>query len=164
MPKFGDRLRRGLTTEEQPLGAIDQTPDQRLVDAEAALHTLLGEQATVHQTLQEHQQQRHELLRDGDDLQRVTDLDRDDYQLRLRLEQIGLQIPTRQAAVQQAQAAAHETAWQAYRPVLVEAEQRTAAAIGELYAALAQLRDVHNGAHRRGFAGTASSARAWRMR
>ena len=150
------RDRLGGRFEKRPAaGAGEATapaPARQLADAEAALNALLAEQAEVQQTLLEHQHQRHEWLRDGGDLQRITDLDRGDYRLRLRSEQIDMQLPPHQAAVQQARAAVHEAKWQDYRPVLVQAQQRLATAITDLYGALTQLHDAHNAAHRAGFA------------
>jgi hypothetical protein len=153
MAKFGERLRRGLSAETDPPAPAEQTPAEQLADAEAALNALLGEQATAHATLIEHQQQRHAYLRDRGDVSRIVELDRADYQIKLRLEQIATQLPALQDAVQQARAAVHDEQWQSFRPSLVQAEVRLATSITELFAALVHARELHNAAHRRGFAG-----------
>jgi hypothetical protein len=149
MPPFGSRKAR---TPETAPPETAPAPAQQLADAEAALNALLSEQADIQATLRAHQQQRHEWLADGGALERVTSRDREDNRLKLRLEQIAMQLPPRQAAVQQAHVAVHEARWQDYRPVLVEAQQRLAAAISELYSALTQVQDVHTAAQRAGYA------------
>lgn len=140
-------------SRQQPEIAIADAPEQRLADAEAALDALLGEQAQVRQALAEHQQRRGALMRDAGDVAQIVALEADECLFGLRLEQINLQLPAAQIAVQQARADVHEAAWRDYRPVLVHAEQQLATAIGNLFDALARVHDAHGAAHRAGFGG-----------
>lgn len=145
----------GSRKQHSPETAQTETapePAQQLADAEAALSAVQDEQATVQQTLLEHQQQREAVLRDGGDLAQVVQLDRAAYQLGLRLQQLELLRPARHAAVRQAHVAVHEANWRDFRPTLVEAEQRLATAISEIYSALAEVQAAHDRAHRAGFA------------
>jgi Holliday junction resolvase len=104
-------------------------PAERLADAEQELITLLDELAAVRQTLSDHQQQRQALLSNEGDLAQIIELDRHDYKLRLRDQQIEQLLPGLQDAVQQAHIALHTYRWTLFRPRLVVAQQELAQAI-----------------------------------
>jgi hypothetical protein len=111
------------------------------------LCALFSEQASIERQLAEHRDERARLLREDGQLGAIRALASEDEGLRLRLEQIATQIPDLQAAIEAERLAQWETAWQAQRPQLAEAQERLADAIREFHGAMRHAHATHAAAY-----------------
>ena len=145
-PGHTPRNRKPDTTSSAP---AEPSPQNRLAAAEAALNTLLAEQADIAATLEQHQQRRQELLQGDGDLQPILDLQAEDDRLKLRIEQIGTLLPDIEREIEQQRRANWEAAWQTHRPALAAAEAGLVQAIENFFAMLERANGLH--ARARGF-------------
>lgn len=141
MARFGERLRRGLTTEEQsppgPTGeVIEPTATERLA-------ALLAEQNEIHATLAEHREQRAELLKQDDSLGAIRALGTEDAELKLRLEQLGARVPDLERELAEERRAQFEAAWQSHRPGLATAQADLTEAIQNFFAVMERANALH---------------------
>jgi hypothetical protein len=144
-------INRRRPQQPETATAAPEAVEQQLLDAEAARDALLAEQGQLRETLAAHQRQREQILSSDGELSQAVELDRANYTLKLRLEQVERQLPACVTAVYQAQAAVHEAAWLAMWPLLRDTELQLAAAIGSLFRELKLARAVHAEAARAGF-------------
>src|SRR5271157_5140186 len=99
MPPFGSRKARTTEITEPEL---EPAPQPVELSAQERLGVLLDEQAGLQATIASHREERSRLLRESDSgvLGAVTALAAQTEQAALRLEQISLQLPDIQAAIE----------------------------------------------------------------
>jgi hypothetical protein len=144
VPPFGSR-------KSAPPPAESTQPQPAQESAADRLAALVSEQASIERQLAEHRDERARLLREDGQLGAIRTLATEDESLRLRLEQIAIQINDLQAVIERQRLAHWEAAWLSHRPALAEAEAQLEAAIRDVYVALEHAHEVHNAAQRNGF-------------
>ena len=145
MPPFG---RKPTPPLPEPTPPLEPAAQERLA-------ALLAEQAELQVAIANHCEERSRLLRESENesgvLGAIRALAAQTEQASLRLEQISLQLPDIEAAVEREHRAAWEAAWEERRPDLAAAETELADAIRGFQVAMARANALHNVAMARGF-------------